>query len=120
MSCFFLIDNEDVWNPSNFVANLTLGNIQTIAQSLAIESGASDIMDDECHFDGNQFTRFIEASLEHYSTTNNELLHDMLRSTIGIGIVMLRRAGHEPAFDTEPKTQWLKYADSISASMHAG
>ncbi|MGO4430062.1 DUF6086 family protein, partial [Streptomyces sp. MCAF7] len=93
MSCFFQIEGKDVWNPSNFVAQLFIEEARALARSMGLESGIGDIVDDECELSTAEFLAFTAALTKRHWNTNNPTLKDLLSAVTGINCVLLDRAG---------------------------
>ncbi len=93
MSCFFQIGDSDVWNPSNFVAKAFHAEATALAQVFGVSSGLGPIVDDECHINGQDFARFVEVLLREHQRTNHTVLKSLLEGVIGVGLVLLERAG---------------------------
>nr|WP_238420774.1 DUF6086 family protein [Streptomyces taklimakanensis] len=93
MSCFFRIGDNDVWNPANFVAKVFHAEALALAQVFGVPSGLGPIVDDECHIDGQTFTRFVMTLLHEHRKTNHSALKYLIEGVIGVGLVFLERAG---------------------------
>ncbi|MCZ0980312.1 DUF6086 family protein [Streptomyces diastatochromogenes] len=120
MSCFFLCDNQDVWNPSNTVARLFVSTAEEIQHEFSLPTGLSRIMDDECEVDGEVFSAFISSLLVRYDRSNNLPLRGLLEGVISIGLVLLDRAGR-PVGDLQNLSEfWQERRDDFAQSMPRG
>jgi hypothetical protein len=121
VSCFFRIDDQDVWNPSNSVGKLFLATSEAIQVEFGPPSGMGEIIDDECEVDGDTFTDFVTALLARYETSNNRALRFLLEGVIAIGLVMLDRAGR-PITVVHPDYEefWRQRRESVARGMPRG
>ncbi|MEU1944587.1 DUF6086 family protein [Streptomyces sp. NPDC059474] len=121
MSCFFRLEGEDVWNPSNFVARLFIEEARTLARLLEVESGIGDIVDDECELSTKEFLNFTIALAERHWNTNNPTLKDLLAAVTGINCVLLDRVGQDfSGLDSECRDFWRHRMHAISRGMPQG
>ncbi|WP_344633909.1 DUF6086 family protein [Streptomyces glaucosporus] len=95
MSCFFLIGDIDVWNPANTVARVFHAEASALAEVFGTPSGLGPVVDDECSIDGRDFAHFVEVLLSEHRRTSHPVLKALLEGVIGVGLVLLERAGGE-------------------------
>lgn len=93
MSCFFQVGDSDVWNPANFVARVFHAEALALAQVFGVPPGLGPIVDDECQIDGQAFAHFMTVLLCEHQKTDHIILRSLLEGVIGVGLVLLERAG---------------------------
>jgi hypothetical protein len=118
MSCYFQIDDNVLWNPSNEVARLFKGQIEVVASVLRLDSGLGDIIEDECEVAPDVFERFVAEAMKQYQ----HVLHPIFRSlTVGViatASVLVERAGGQlPELDPEQSTAWTALRGQHARSM---
>ncbi|MFB7586475.1 DUF6086 family protein [Streptomyces sp. NPDC056169] len=120
MSCFFRLNEQDVWNPSNSVARLFLSTANGIGEEFSRNPGLGRIIDDECEVDANEFSVFTTELLARYERSNNQPLKALLEGVIAIGLVMLDRAGYRIDTTVELDDTWLLRRENFAQSMPRG
>lgn len=93
MSCFIDIDGDDVWNPSNQVAALFIGESRAVAQAFGVDSGVGDNIEDQCSIDSAAFASCVSVALEGFAQSNNAPLRALLEGWLAVALELLRRAG---------------------------
>lgn len=120
MSCFFAVDGHDVWNPSNRVARIFVGQVSQLEAAYGRQSGVGEIIDDECDIDGDSFSMFVEFISVKFSESNNPSLRVLLEGVISISMVLLTRASRAIQLPAEDEGHWLRVTHSLSPSMSYG
>ncbi|MFJ4336838.1 DUF6086 family protein [Streptomyces sp. NPDC088915] len=120
VSCFFRLDDQEVWNPSNSVARIFLSTAHGIGEEFSRASGLGKVIDDECEVDGYEFSAFVTELLVRYERSNNKPLKELLESVIAIGLVMLDRAGRDVGTIVELNDAWLLKREGFARSMPRG
>ncbi|MGW1379293.1 DUF6086 family protein [Streptomyces sp. NPDC002446] len=121
MSCFFRIGDRDVWNPSNSVARVFIGQANVLSDVLGEESGIGPIIDDECEINGGNLREFAIALIRRYEESNNPALRVLMEGVAGICILLLRRARVPMDGDiTELVAAWEEKFSEVSRGMPEG
>ncbi|GAA2615630.1 DUF6086 family protein [Streptomyces tubercidicus] len=92
MSCFFRIDDRDVWNPSNLVANAFIGQALALSKLLDQKTGIGPIVDDECEINKGDFLQFTTILIHRHRDTANPALRILLEGVASICLVLLERS----------------------------
>jgi hypothetical protein len=121
VSCFFQIGEDDVWNPANLVARTFHAEVLALEKVFEVPSGLGPITDDECRIDNRDFTPFVATLLREYQKTNHTVLRSLLEGVIGVGLVLLERAGGSdiPSLKN-PGEFWEERRRSLSRRMTRG
>jgi hypothetical protein len=93
VSCFFQIGDSNVWNPASFAAKVFHAEALALAQVFGVPPGLGPIVDDERQIDGQAFAHFMTVLLREHQKTNHIILRSLLEGVIGVGLVLLERAG---------------------------
>ncbi|MFJ4871267.1 DUF6086 family protein [Streptomyces sp. NPDC088757] len=120
VSCFFRVDDQDVWNPSNSVARIFLSTARGISEEFTLPSGLGKIINDECEVNGDEFSAFATELLVRYERSNNKPLKELLEGVIAISLVMLDRAGRDVGTIVELDDAWLLKREGFARSMPRG
>ncbi|MFB7761752.1 DUF6086 family protein [Streptomyces xiamenensis] len=121
MSCYFQTQDTDLWNPSNSVARIFVGQVLTLSDEMAIESGVGEIIEDECEIDGDAFPAFLHALLLRHGNSNNQALRSLLEGVLAVGLVIAERAGWDmPSASTVDNSFWEEKRVQLARSMPTG
>ncbi|MFE3182747.1 DUF6086 family protein [Streptomyces violascens] len=121
MSCYFQVADDEVWNPSNAVAQLFLSEAVSLARLIGTASGLGEITEDECEIDPDQFAAFVDALISTYQSTNNTVLRSLLRGFIPVALALVERTGKKtPSMQPEYADAWAREAEVLSHSMPRG
>lgn len=121
MSCYFQAGDQDVWNPSNSVARVFIGQVAVLSEHIGKDSGLGPIIEDECEIDPEEFAGFVGALLEEYERSNNRPLRALLEGVLGIGLVLVERGGWPiPGADADSINTWRQRLDILWSGMPRG
>ncbi|QKV69815.1 MULTISPECIES: DUF6086 family protein [Streptomyces] len=121
MSCYFLSQGKDLWNPSNSVARIFVDQAIMLAKEMGLDSGIEGIIEDECEIHGDRFTAFLHALLLRHGKSNNQALRSLLEGVTAIGLVITERAGWDmPIADTGDNSFWDEKKTQLARSMPTG
>lgn len=112
LSCYFNVSGTDVWNPSNSVAELYVGQVHGIAGLFGGESGVGDIVDDECAITLGEFAGFTEELCRRYLGSNNPALRSLEKGAVLISVALLERAGGHGGRESV-STVWEQHRDEL-------
>jgi hypothetical protein len=121
MSCYFQVGEEDLWNPSNSVARVFLGQAAVLSGLVGAESGLGDIVEDECQIDPRLFVPFTDKLVQTYQESNNEALRALLKGFTSVALVLVHRMGME-AVSIKPEyvEMWAAEQETQARSMPRG
>lgn len=121
VSCYFQVDGNDVWNPSNSVARLFVDQGGSLSRLLNVKSGIGDIVEDECRVDRQAFEVFTALLVVKYQEANNAALQSLLSGFIPIALVLVQRAGGPShAIPPESLDLWRVALIRVERSMPPG
>ncbi|WP_329021525.1 DUF6086 family protein [Streptomyces sp. NBC_00690] len=121
MSCYLAISGQDVWNPSNRVAEIFVGHARVVARAYSMESGIGEIIDDECEIDHRLFLEFISSLATSHERSNNQPLRELLEGVITVGLVLLARAGDSlDGVGIKEQAYWQERSARVAAGMPPG
>ncbi len=118
MSCTFQVGDEIVWDPSNTVARLFVGEAAAVASAFGLESGIGEIIEDECELDLPVLEAFVAGLVRRY----HEATHPMLRSlTVGfiatVSVLVERAGGRLPSGEADQVAAWAQLRQEHARSM---
>ncbi|MFE9571052.1 DUF6086 family protein [Streptomyces sp. NPDC006692] len=118
MSCYFQVEEYEVWNPSNSVARLFLQQATSISELVDHPSGLCEIIEDECEIDPRTFSSFVDAIASTYQATNNEVLKSLIEGFASVASVLVERInGAAPSRRPELSEVWACRQAALSRSM---
>ncbi|MEU1827136.1 MULTISPECIES: DUF6086 family protein [Streptomyces] len=121
MSCYFQLAEEDVWNPSNSVAQIFLGQADVLSRSLGEQTGLGPIIEDECEIDFSQFVRFTNSLVKSYQDSNNRSFRSLLSGVIAVSLVLIERGGGAvESITPEYAEMWAELRANHAKSMPTG
>ncbi len=97
MSQYYQVGDHVLWNPSNGVSALFLRSAQALAPEAGLPTGLGPMRDDECQIELEVFTAFVSALVHRYERSNHAILHALMEGFIATALVLVQRAGAEPA-----------------------
>ncbi|RCV51451.1 DUF6086 family protein [Marinitenerispora sediminis] len=120
MSCFFQVGGLVLWNPSNTVARVFLGQARTLAPVVGRRSGLGDIVEDECEVDLTEFAGLVAAVLELYRRSPHPLLRALLDGFVPVALVLLERGGGTALGSVDGAAAWAEPVRAAARSMPRG
>lgn len=121
MSCYFQVGDEDLWNPSNSVAKVFLGQAAVLSGLVGADSGLGDIIEDECQVDPRAFVPFTDKLVKVYQETNNTALRALLKGFTSVALVLVDRIGAEVvSVKPEYADMWATERELQAKSMPRG
>ncbi|MFF4156002.1 DUF6086 family protein [Streptomyces sp. NPDC001678] len=121
MSCYFQVNDEDVWNPSNSVAQIFLGQADTLSRSVGEQSGLGPVIEDECEINLPQFVKFTNILVKAYQDSNNRPFRSLLDGVIAISLVLIERGGGAvDSITPEYADMWAELRANHARSMPTG
>ncbi|KJY43636.1 hypothetical protein VR41_02390 [Streptomyces sp. NRRL B-1568] len=121
MSCYFQVNEEDLWNPSNSVARLFLEQADTLSRLVGKDSGLSPIIEDECEINLSEFINFTDSLVKAYQDSNNKAFRSLLCGFISVALVLVERGGGSlESVSPEHSEMWERLRASNSMGMPRG
>ncbi|WP_159047630.1 DUF6086 family protein [Streptomyces sp. WM6378] len=121
MSCYFQVEDNEVWNPSNSVARLFLRQAVGISELVDHPSGLGEIIEDECEIDPRTFSGFVDAIVSTYQSTNNEVIKSLIEGFTSVASVLVERInGTAPSLQPELSEMWSHKQATLARSMPKG
>ncbi|MEU8240648.1 DUF6086 family protein [Actinoplanes missouriensis] len=94
MSYVFDLDGEEVWAPSNRVAQLYLGMIETAARVLRLPTGLRPKPSGDWYdIDRAEFTALVTGMVREFAASGHWEFRIMVGSLLGVSIGICDRAG---------------------------
>jgi hypothetical protein len=117
MSCYFQVGDQVLWNPSNSVAQIFIGEAALFARFAGCDSGVGEIIEDECHIDIAKFQHFVRALTESYSTSNNQVLRSLVGGFIPVALVLVERSGASLMLPPDEWQGWRPAVEDAGRAM---
>ncbi|WP_018565598.1 DUF6086 family protein [Streptomyces sp. PsTaAH-124] len=95
MSCYFQMGDQELWNPSNSLAKVFLGQAEVLSGLVRKDSGLAGVIEDECQVDPSLFVPFVDEVVKVYQDSNNEALRALLKGFASVALVLVDRMGME-------------------------
>lgn len=92
MSQFFMAGDRILWNPSNRVAQIFVGQLRAIERVDGVDAGFSETTYDEYHIDVAALAALTRALSDTRSSSNNTVLRLELAGVLTICAALLLRA----------------------------
>lgn len=121
MSCYFQVGEEDLWNPSNSVARVFLGQADVLSRLVGQDSGLGPIVEDECELEFSTFVNFVDSLVKTYQDSNNRALRSLIGGFISVAMVLVERGGGElQSISSEYADMWAEVRETHARSMPTG
>lgn len=121
LSCYFQVGDDDVWNPSNSLARVFLGQADVLSRLIGKDTGLGDIVEDECEIDPQVFLAFVDALVKRYQESNNETLRALLKGFVSVALVLVDRMGARVmSISPEYAEMWATESETQASSMPRG
>jgi hypothetical protein len=117
MSCFVSLGDQDVWNPSNAVARIFLGQSKILEDVFNEDSGVGCLEEDEVQIDTSLFVNFVYRLVCEYDRSNNSALQGLIEGFLSISLVLLNRAQHPLSQFAESAEYWQNRVSHFARSM---
>ncbi|WP_344047780.1 DUF6086 family protein [Streptomyces thermoalcalitolerans] len=118
---YFQVADEVLWNPSNSVATVFLGQAAVLSRFVGLGSGLGDIVEDECQVDPREFVAFTNELVKTYQETNNMAPMALLKGFASVALVLADRIGAEGvSMDPEYAGMWRAERERQARSMPRG
>ncbi|MFF0614079.1 DUF6086 family protein [Nocardia tengchongensis] len=95
MSQYYELDDATLWNPSNGVSRLFLGQVRLFEDELGVASGIGPMEADACEVVPAQLGRFVDALLDWRGRTNHVVIQAFSDGFIATMLVLAERANVE-------------------------
>lgn len=92
MSIFFEAGETDLWNPSNNVGRLYVGQARLFETLLGTASGISDVTSDTVYVDKSVFSEFVGALTQLHEGSNHPVYRNLMRGFVATSLILARRA----------------------------
>jgi hypothetical protein len=93
MSQYFLVGEEQLWNPSTGTARLFCHQVTAFEADLDLPSGVGPMHNDECQIDPVAFGAFVSALLARHRGTSHTITLALSDGFVGTVLVLAERAG---------------------------
>ncbi|MEU8820427.1 DUF6086 family protein [Actinoplanes sp. NPDC048796] len=93
---------QTLWNPATRVAQLFFRMTEALAPTVELPCGVVDLGVDEYAVDPAAFSRFVDALVRQYLSSNHAIFKEMLAGYLPPAVVMVERSGRTVAALTTP------------------
>ncbi|WP_144440923.1 DUF6086 family protein [Streptomyces roseifaciens] len=113
--------DEDIWNPSNSVARVFLGQAEILSHLTGEETGLGPVIEDECEISIREFSKFIDSLLATYQNSNNKAFRSLLSGFISVALVLVERGGGTlESITPEYSEMWESLREANAKGMPTG
>ena len=95
MTQYYSAGELTLWNPSNGVSHVFLGQVRLFEQELGTASGLGEMFADECQVDVDEFGTFAQALLDYWGSSDHPVLHTLIDGFVSTVLALAQRAGVE-------------------------
>ncbi|MFE3646120.1 DUF6086 family protein [Streptomyces sp. NPDC059169] len=120
MSQYFSLGDVTLWNPSNGVSALFLGQTAVFAEVLGLPSGIGPMEEDEAEVAPDSLASFVGALLAWRDGSNHAVLEGLSDGFIATMLVLAERAGAEVRWPGKPGSAQVGLHDVQVAPAKAG
>ncbi|MFE0683834.1 DUF6086 family protein [Streptomyces sp. NPDC058961] len=120
MSQYFSLGDVTLWNPSNGVSTVFLGQTAVFAEVLGLSSGIGPMEEDEAEVAPDSLAAFVRALLAWRAGSNHAVLEALSDGFIATMVVLAERAGVEVCWPGQPDPAQAGLHDVQVAPARAG